>query len=295
MGLNAGEILVLTTLAIAGWRIAIECSSAWVEKRVRDTYGPFLVPDGDAANITLRVTVDPSAVRVDWNERPVTSEGILSRFDMPGICGTINHVSWQASFALKNEDSFWALEYLVKRLCAYLALHDGGLLFHCAGLVVEGKAYLFTGQSGAGKSTVVTLSSRAVALNDELVILRPIGGSWWAYGTPFWNTEAIRRDGQTADGLVAGIYVLVQDQDVFLEPLNAAIASSELAANCPVVNADALTIPRLLSRCRSLAETVNVQRLHFRKDPDFWHLLVPMADAGDSRNAVPQGNPAGRA
>ena len=283
----------MITLAIAGWRIAIDCSPTWVEKRVRDAYGPFLVPDDDTASITLRITVGPSAVPVDWDEGAKTSEDIL--LDIPGVCGRIDAELRYASLALKGEDYSWAIEHLLKRLCAYLALQDGGLLFHCAGLLVEGKAYLFTGQSGAGKSTVVALSSQALVLNDDLVVLRPIGGRWWAYGTPFWNTEAVRRESQTADGPVAGIYILVQDQDVFLEPVTAAIASSELAANCPIVNADALTIPRLLSRCRSLAETVSVQRLHFRKDPDFWDLLAPVTDTAGSKNVAPKGNQAGRA
>jgi hypothetical protein len=277
----------LTTLAIAGWRIAIDCAPTWVEERVRDAYRPFLAPDGGAASITLSVTVGQSTRTVDWDEGPSTSKGIISRLDMPGVCGRINHESWQASLALKDEDSFWAIEHLLKRLCAYLALRDGGLLLHCAGLVVEGKAYLFTGQSGAGKSTVVALSSRALVLNDDMVVLRPIGENWRAYGTPFWNIEAVRHAGQTADGPVAGIYTLVQDRDVFLEPVTAAIASSELAANCPIVNADASTLPRLLSRCRSLAEMVGVQRLHFRKDPNFWLLLAPVTDTARSENVAP--------
>ena len=284
----------MITLAIAGWRIAIDCSPTWVEKRVRDAYGPFLVPDDNTASIALRVTVGPSAVPVDRDEGAKTSEDIL--LDIPGVCGRIDSELRQASLAvLKDEDFLGAIEHLLKRLCAYLALRDGGLLFHCAGLLVEGKAYLFTGQSGAGKSTVVALSSRALVLNDDMVVLRPIGGSWWAYGTPFWNTEAVRHESQTADGPVAGVYILVQDRDVFVEPVTAAIASSELAANCPFVNADALTIPHLLSRCRRVAETVNVQRLHFRKDPEFWHLLAPVTDTAGSRNVAPEGNQAGRA
>jgi hypothetical protein len=285
----------LTTLAIAGWRIAIDCAPTWAEERVRDAYRPFLVPDGGAASITLSVTVGQSTGTVNWDEGPTTSKGIISRLDMPGVCGRINHESWQASLALKDENSFWALDYLVKRICAYRALDDGGLLFHSAGLLVEGKVYLFTGHSGAGKSTLVTLSSQALALNDELVLLRQIGGTWRAYGTPFWNDDAVCREGQTADGPVAGIYVLVQDQDVFLEPLNSAIASSELVANCPVVNADSLTIPYLLRRCRSLAEMMGVQRLHFRKDPDFWHLLVPVTGTADGGAVILPENSADRA
>ena len=98
----------MTTLAIAGWRIAIECSPTWVESRVRDAYGPFLVPDGDTASITLRVTVGPSAIPVDRDEGATTSEDIL--FDIPGVCGRIDAGLRKAALALKDEDYFGAIE-----------------------------------------------------------------------------------------------------------------------------------------------------------------------------------------
>ena len=111
-------------------------------------------------------------------------------------------------------------------------------------------------------------------MNDDLVVLRPDGRGWRAYGTPFWNVQTTRRSsGQTADGVVAGIYRLAQDQQDYLEPMPNAVAISELMANCPVVNVDPGELPALMSRCRELAEAVKVQRLHFRKSAEFWPLL----------------------
>ena len=156
---------------------------------------------------------------------------------------------------------------------AYLAFRLGGLLVHGAALLLDGKVHLFIGLGGRGKSSVVALSPHALALNDDLVVLRPVEVGWRAFGTPFWNPETTRRAGQTAEGPVVGIYSLAQDRRVYLETLPVAVAASELVANCPVVNTDSFEVPEVISRCRRLAEAVTVQRLHFRKDSGFWALL----------------------
>src|SRR5437773_8348802 len=62
-----------------------------------------------------------------------------------------------------------------------LSLHDALPIFR------DGKAYIFTGRSGAGKSTVASLSPEGSVLTDEISLLRREHGMWRAYGTPFWG------------------------------------------------------------------------------------------------------------
>lgn len=67
--------------------------------------------------------------------------------------------------------------------------HDG-IMLHSSAVVVDGKAYLFTADSGTGKSTHTTLwlkmlGERAYILNDDKPALRLEGGKWFAYGTPW--------------------------------------------------------------------------------------------------------------
>ena len=171
------------------------------------------------------------------------------------------------------------LDYFLRALYALLADQDGGLLIHAAGLQnpADGRVYLFTGQSGSGKSTVVALSPWATALNDDLILLRPQEAHWTAYGTPFWNSETVQRAGQTCRGPVAGVYPLIQDSQVYLEALSPGRATAALAANCPILNADVGRLPALLQRCLAVAAAAPVQRLHFRKAPGFWDLLIGKA------------------
>ena len=50
------------------------------------------------------------------------------------------------------------IENYLRLVTAYAALSMGGVLFHSAGVVVDGRAYLFVGRSGAGKSTLARLA-----------------------------------------------------------------------------------------------------------------------------------------
>ena len=263
----------MTTLAIAGWRVRLDCTFPAFDELVAARYQAFVVPDGAAYDAWVTVSPDPDVPTGEWPARPVTRQGDVCFFDVPGAYGRIELSSWQADLRLRRENFGNLLEHFLKSLLAYLAFHRGGLLFHSAGVLADGEVFLFTGEGGSGKSTVVSLSPDGLALNDDLVVLRPDGRGWWAYGTPLWNISATRRSGQTADGVVAGIYRLTQDHRDYLESIPNAVAISELMANCPVVNVDPVELPALMRRSRELAEAVKVQRLHFRKSAEFWPLL----------------------
>ena len=154
-----------------------------------------------------------------------------------------------------------------------------------------GAVYIFTGEAGCGKSTVVDLLPHKVALNDDLVVLRPDGARLAGVRHSFLESKAARRDGQTADGLVAGIIRLVQDQQDYLEPISTAVAISELTANCPTVNTDPVELPALMNRCREVAEAVKVQRLHFRKSADFWDFAARTGHRVRDLDSIPQRSP----
>lgn len=113
------------------------------------------------------------------------------------------------------------------------------------------------------------------------MILLPEANHWIAYGTPFWNFATLHRAGQTLHGPVVGVYKLVKDSEVYLEPMSPAAAVAELFTNSPVVNADAARASRLLARCQKFALAIPVQKLHFRKDDSFWAWLEPVGGSNE--------------
>ena len=66
-----------------------------------------------------------------------------------------------------------------------------GLLIHSSAIVMDGKAYLFTADSGTGKSTHTSLYRRVFGdervriLNDDKPAVRYEDGQFFAYGTPW--------------------------------------------------------------------------------------------------------------
>ena len=72
---------------------------------------------------------------------------------------------------------------------ALFAQHQG-ILVHAAAVVVDGRAWVFAGPSGSGKShwTRQWQERGLAVLDEDRVVLRLLDGQVWAFGTP-WHLE----------------------------------------------------------------------------------------------------------
>lgn len=98
-----------------------------------------------------------------------------------------------------------------RKICERL-LEKDILLFHCTALELEGKAYLFTGPSGIGKSTHAKLwrkyfGNKVVMINDDKPLLSIRKEGVIVYGTPYGGKEGLQTNTSTH---VSGIVVLHQ-------------------------------------------------------------------------------------
>ena len=87
-----------------------------------------------------------------------------------------------------SEDAFCYIasgnQFYIKLLKQY------GLMLHASAVELDGKAYLFSANSGTGKSTHTRLwqsvfGEKAQVFNDDKPALRYLDGTWYAYGTPW--------------------------------------------------------------------------------------------------------------
>lgn len=102
-----------------------------------------------------------------------------------------------------------------------------GMMLHASAVVYDGRAYLFSGDSGVGKSTHTKLwqtilgEDRALIINDDKPALRYLDRQWFAYGTPWCGKDGINLNMRVP---LAGICFLEQGSENridLLEPKDA--------------------------------------------------------------------------
>ncbi len=262
-------------VSIGGLSVGLQCPDDSLADRIRQRYRGFhaaAVPE-----FQIRVTVRPAAADIArppaiWQVPQARfSDGILC-FDSPGITGRIDSRLDGANLELASAHPVEDLDYFLRSVFALLAFDGGGLLFHAAGILNRGRAFLFFGPSGSGKSTIARLSAQASVLNDDLVLIMPAPDGWDVHATPFWNPTQVR-PAAAQSGRLAGLFKLVQDQHAYATPLTGARAVAEVLASAPIVPADPGRVSALLQRCTALLESSQSYTLHFRKDPDFWEVV----------------------
>lgn len=184
-----------------------------------------------------------------------------ARLLLDGRCARVSSV--------RNE---YALDSVLRVLLTRLLLPSPGFLLHAATVVQDGKAYVFMGRSGAGKSTVASLSPRGSVLTDEISLLRRIEGTWYAHGTPFWGE--FRAAGQNRRVPLERVFALVQAGANRTAPLPARQALAGLLGNTLFFSDQRAEREKLLRAQMSLIESVPVQRLEFRRDETFWEVAA---------------------
>lgn len=86
-------------------------------------------------------------------------------------------------------------EYILTGSDFYNAIiHLNGMLLHASAVVMDNEAYLFSADSGTGKSTHTELwqsyfGDKAQILNDDKPAIRVLDGKAYAYGTP-WSGKS---------------------------------------------------------------------------------------------------------
>jgi len=165
----------------------------------------------------------------------------------------------------------YALDSLLRILLSWVLLRHTGFLLHAATVVRNGRAYVFTGSSGAGKSTVASLSPPGSVLTDEISLLRRENGEWRAYGTPFWGE--FRAAGSNSSAPVAGIFGLRQAGENRVEALGPVGLLRNILPNVLFFSGEAAANQRLLEILGQAVKEISGYHLAFRKDKTFWEAL----------------------
>jgi hypothetical protein len=166
----------------------------------------------------------------------------------------------------------YALDSLLRILLTMVLLPQRGFLLHGATVVRDGRAYVFFGRSGAGKSTVASLSPEGSVLTDEISLVRYANGCWQAHGTPFWGE--FRAAGINRLFPIAGLYLLKQAKDDRVEAFSLKQALRALLPCVLFFATERRAHETLLHTLMGLIEEIPCHRLHFRRNAEFWKVIA---------------------
>jgi hypothetical protein len=205
----------------------------------------------------------------------------------------------------------YAIDGVLRILHSLILARLGGFLVHGAGALRNGRAFVFAGLSGAGKTTISRLAPPDVRLlTDEISYIRDMGcgtretglgkseelgvgdresgvgqneesripypvprtPAFTAFGTPFAGELA--RIGEKVQAPLAALFLLEQGSDNRIEPIKDADAVRELMRHVLFFAHDAELVNAVFDTVCSFVTSVPVRRLVFTPDERVWEMIT---------------------
>lgn len=166
----------------------------------------------------------------------------------------------------------YSIDTVLRIVHTLVLAREGGFLLHAASAVRNGKAFVFAGASGAGKTTLSRLAPPdASVLSDEISYVRKEADGYYAYGTPFAGELA--RSGENLRAPIESLYLLAQGPDNRAATLGQAEAARCVLGNLLFFAEDVELVQAVFASALDFVERVPVRRLTFFPDARVWEFI----------------------
>ncbi len=257
-------------VAIANLSVRFQIDNDNFFRRMEKRFREFIISTEENP-ATIFLNLSEESLKTNWEEPLIQWDETGCSVSSPGVRGQIDINKRKAIFEVSPYRTIPEIEHLIRLASALWIYKAGGMMFHAAGISRENKGYLFSGQSGAGKTTVCRVSRDVVILNDDLVVLTPQKGEWWVWATPFSNPTQVQPNMGSAK--LYAILNLVQDLNHRIIPTHPAAAAADLMTHIPFLGSHKEFIEDIFLRCISIVKNAETYELHFLPDNGFWSLI----------------------
>ena len=163
----------------------------------------------------------------------------------------------------------YSLDAVLRIMHSLVLAEEGGFLVHAASGVRHGRAFVFAGVSGAGKTTMSRLAPPdATLLTDEISYIRRGGCGYHAYGTPFAGELA--RVGTNLKAPLAALYFLEKGLENRIVPVSGPRAARALLRNILFFAHDPDLVKRVFDAAIEFVSRVPVADFVFAPDERAW-------------------------
>lgn len=256
-------------IEVGGVRVCFHTSDARFMELLHERYAGFISSEMAGA---IEFDVDlhpPQGVAPDADVR-VTHDGgrwFLERIDFLAQWDPASRYG-----SISQSPTPYSVDAVLRIVHTLVLASQGGFLLHSASAVRNGKAFLFSGVSGAGKTTISRLAPADVALlSDEISYIRKQGDGYVAFGTPFAGELA--KSGENISAPISHLYLLAQGPENRIEPLAPADALRSLLANVLFFAEQRELVQQTFQTGVNFVSRVPVSRLTFVPDSRVWELI----------------------
>ena len=166
----------------------------------------------------------------------------------------------------------YSIDAVLRIVHTLVLARQGGFLMHAASAIRNGKAFLFAGVSGAGKTTISRLAPvDATLLTDEISYVRKVNNDYVAFGTPF--TGELAKLGENTSAPLAAVYLLAKGLENRIDRVAVSDAGRELLANMLFFAEDPEMVNLAFQAACDFVHRVPVLRLAFVPDARVWDLV----------------------
>lgn len=166
----------------------------------------------------------------------------------------------------------YSIDSVLRIVHTLILAREGGFLLHAASAIRNGRGFLFSGISGAGKTTISRLApSDVVLLTDEVSYVRHAATGYHACGTPFAGELA--RVGTNCSAPVAILFLLEKGSENSLEVVSPAEAVRGLLRNILFFAEDEALVEMIFRSVCDFVDRVPVRRLTFAPDARVWDII----------------------
>ncbi|HEX4076458.1 MAG TPA: hypothetical protein VHX49_13740 [Candidatus Acidoferrales bacterium] len=256
------------TVEIGGIPIFLRSGNAEFCRMIEDRYAGFVNPFA-SAEYEFEIDLNPPSEPSDEDAR-VSKQGNLWFFDRGDF-----HAEWDSRTRrgwVRQAPNPYAIDTVLRIVHSLVLAEEGGFLLHAASAVRSGQSFVFSGISGAGKTTISRLAPADVAvLTDEISYIRRRANGYRAYGTPFAGELA--RVGENISAPFGGLYFLEKGPVNSLEPIDDRRAARALLRNILFFSHDEQLVTRVFDSAFEFVSRVATARLIFTPDERAWGLV----------------------
>jgi hypothetical protein len=256
------------TVEIGGIPIFLRSGNADFCKMIVQRYAGFVNPLA-SAEYEFEIDLNPPAVPSDEDAR-VWKRGNLWFFERGDF-----HAEWDSRTRrgwVRQAPNPYAIDTVLRIVHSLVLAEEGGFLLHAASAICSRRAFIFTGVSGAGKTTISRLApSNVVVLTDEISYIRRRGEGYQAYGTPFAGELA--RVGENLSAPFGALYFLEKGPVNRIMPVSDRAAARGLLRNILFFCHDEQLVKRVFDSAFEFVSCVATARLVFTPDERVWRLL----------------------